>query len=57
MQRLTQEALDTRVHLRDLLAAGAGGIDTAGIDLDAIFDYAPYVRYADQIVDRLDSIV
>jgi adenylosuccinate lyase len=56
VQRLAQQALDTRVHLRELLAAGAGGIDTAGLDLDAIFDYAPYVRYADQIVDRLDSI-
>ena len=54
VQRLTQQALDTRVHLRELLAADSAG---AGLDLDAIFDYAPYVRYADQIVDRLDSIV
>ena len=40
--------------LRDLLAADPAG---AGLDLDAIFDYAPFVRYADQIVARLDAIV
>jgi adenylosuccinate lyase len=61
VQRLAQQALDTGVNLRDLAAAGAGeldsaGLDSAGLDLDAIFDYAPYVRYADQIVDRLDAI-
>ena len=28
-----------------------------GIDLDAIFDYAPFVRYAAEIVARLDEIV
>ena len=53
VQRLAQQALDTRVHLRELLAVDPAG---AGLDLDAIFDYAPYVRYADQIVDRLDAI-
>jgi adenylosuccinate lyase len=53
MQRLAQQALDTGVNLRDLVAADPAG---AGLDLDAIFDYAPYVRYADQIVDRLDAI-
>jgi len=53
VQRLAQQALDTRVHLRELLTSDPAG---AGLDLDAIFDYAPYVRYADQIVDRLDSI-
>jgi adenylosuccinate lyase len=56
VQRLAQQALDTGANLRDLAAAGAGGLDSAGLDLDAIFDYAPYVRYADQIVDRLDAI-
>ena len=40
--------------LRDLLAADPAG---AGLDLDAIFDYAPFVRYADQIIARLDAIV
>ena len=44
---------DTGVNLRDLVAADSTG---AGLDLDAIFDYAPYVRYADQIIDRLGAI-
>jgi adenylosuccinate lyase len=56
VQRLAQQALDTRVHLRELLAAGAGGGEIAGLDLDAIFDFAPYVRYAGEIVGRLDAI-
>jgi adenylosuccinate lyase len=54
VQRLAQEALDSRVPLRELLAADPAG---AGLDLDAIFDYAPFVRYADEIVGRLDAIV
>ena len=41
------------MHLRELLAADPAG---AGLDLDAIFDYAPFVRYADEIVGRLDAI-
>ncbi len=53
VQRLAQQAIDSRVHLRELLAADPAG---AGLDLDAIFDYAPFVRYADQIVGRLDAI-
>ena len=53
VQRLAQQAIDSRVHLRDLLAADPAG---AGLDLDAIFDYAPFVRYADEIVSRLDAI-
>ncbi|MGH3050246.1 MAG: adenylosuccinate lyase [Gaiellaceae bacterium] len=52
-QRLAQQALDTRVHLRELLASDPAG---EGLDLDAIFDFAPYVRYADEIVGRLDAI-
>jgi adenylosuccinate lyase len=54
VQRLAQQAIDSRVHLRELLAADPAG---AGLDLDAIFDYAPFVRYADEIVGRLDAIV
>jgi hypothetical protein len=27
-----------------------------GLDLEAIFDYAPFVRYAGEIVARLDAI-
>ena len=53
VQRLAQEALDTKVHMRVLLAADPAG---AGLDLDAIFDYASFVRYADEIVGRLDAI-
>ncbi|HET9094164.1 MAG TPA: adenylosuccinate lyase [Solirubrobacteraceae bacterium] len=53
VQRLAQQALDTRVHLRELLAGDPAG---EGIDLDAVFDFEPYIRYADQIVARLDAI-
>jgi adenylosuccinate lyase len=54
VQRLAQQALDSRVQLRELLAADPAG---SGLDLEAIFDYAPFVRYADEIVGRLDAIV
>lgn len=57
VQKLAQQALDTRVQLRELLESGAGGAATEGLDLDAIFDFAPYVRYADEIVGRLDAFV
>jgi len=53
VQRLAQRALDERVALRELLAADPAG---EGLDLDAIFDYAPFVRYAVAIVGRLDAI-
>jgi adenylosuccinate lyase len=53
VQRLAQQAIDSRVQLRELLAADPA---RAGLDLDAIFDYAPFVRYADEIVARLDTI-
>ena len=53
VQRLAQQALDERTPMRELLAADPAG---AGLDLDAIFDYAPFVRYADEIVGRLDVI-
>jgi adenylosuccinate lyase len=54
VQRLAQQAIDERRPLRELLAGDPAG---AGLDLDAIFDYAPFVRYADEIVERLDAIV
>jgi adenylosuccinate lyase len=53
VQRLAQQAIHSRVDLRELLTADPAG---AGLDLDAIFDYAPFVRYADEIVGRLDAI-
>ena len=53
VQRLTQLALEERRPLRDLLAADEAG---AGLDLESIFDYGSYVRYADEIVGRLEQI-
>jgi adenylosuccinate lyase len=53
VQRLAQRAIDDRVDLRELLAADPAAED---LDLDAIFDYAPFVRYAREIVGRLDAI-
>ena len=53
VQRTAQEAWDTRTPLRDLLAVEPAA---AGLDLDALFDYAPYIRHADEIFARLDSI-
>jgi adenylosuccinate lyase len=53
VQRLAQRAIAERSPLRQLLAADPAG---AGLDLDRIFDYAPFVRYADEIVGRLDAI-
>ena len=54
VQRLAQQAIADRRPMRELLAADPAG---AGLDLEAIFDYGPFVRYADDIVERLDEIV
>jgi adenylosuccinate lyase len=54
VQRLAQGAIDRRTPLRDLLAADPAGRE---LDLESIFDYGPFVRYADEIVGRLDAIV
>jgi adenylosuccinate lyase len=53
VQRTAQQAWDSRVPLRSLLAAEPAA---AGLDLDAIFDYDHYVRHADAILARLDEI-
>jgi adenylosuccinate lyase len=53
VQRLAQRALDEHTALRDLLAADPAG---AALDLGSIFDYTPFVRYAGEIVARLDEI-
>jgi len=53
VQRLAQQAIAQRVALRELLAADPAGAD---LDLDAIFDYAPFVVHAGTIVARLDAI-
>jgi adenylosuccinate lyase len=52
-QELAQRAWDEGTPLRELLAADER---TASLDLDAIFDYGHYTRYAREIVGRLDEI-
>jgi len=53
VQLLAQRALDTRTPLRELLATDPNGHE---LELEAIFDYSPFIRYADEIVGRLDAI-
>jgi adenylosuccinate lyase len=50
VQEASQRAWDERRPLRELLA------DRSDLDLDAIFDYAAFTRYAEEIVARLDSV-
>ncbi len=53
VQRLAQQAIAERTPLRELLS----GEPAAGrVDLDGIFDYGPFVRYAEEIVGRLEAI-
>jgi adenylosuccinate lyase len=54
VQRLAQQAIDEQVDMRELLAVDPAG---RGLDLGQIFDYAPFVRYARDIVGRLNEIV
>jgi adenylosuccinate lyase len=53
VQRLAREAIDERRPMRELLADDPAG---SGLDLDAIFDYRSFVRYAPEIVGRLQQI-
>jgi adenylosuccinate lyase len=53
VQELAQRAWDEGIALRDLLAEDERGRD---LDLESIFDYAHYIRYADEILARLDEI-
>ncbi|MGO9249470.1 MAG: adenylosuccinate lyase [Solirubrobacteraceae bacterium] len=55
VQELAQRAFlgDPPTPLRELLA---GDTRAAGLDLEEIFDYGHYVRYAQEIVQRLDGI-
>jgi adenylosuccinate lyase len=53
-QELAQRAWDEGIPLRELLAEDER-VRPLGLDLDEIFDYAHYVRYAEQIVGRLDG--
>ena len=52
-QETAQRAWAEGVPLRELLEADTR---TAGLDLDAIFDYAHFTRHAAEIVGRLDEI-
>jgi adenylosuccinate lyase len=52
-QELAQRARDEGVPLRELLAADERA---RGLDLEEIFDYGHYVRYAEQIIARLDRV-
>jgi len=51
VQRLAQEAWDTGTPLRSLLER-----EGVVIDLDAVFDYAPYVRHVPEVLERLEVI-
>jgi adenylosuccinate lyase len=54
VQELAQRAWDEGTPLRELLARDERVIPL-GLDLDAIFEYEHYVRYAHEIVGRLDA--
>jgi adenylosuccinate lyase len=51
VQENAQRAWDSGTHLRELLAQAA-----PELDLDAVFDLAPYARHAHEIVGRLERI-
>ena len=53
VQRRAQQAIAERTPLRQLLADEPAA---AELDLDAIFDYGVFTRYAEEIVGRLESI-
>ncbi len=53
VQELAQRAYDEGVPLRELLS---GDPRARGLDLESIFDYSHYVRFASEIVGRLDRI-
>ena len=52
VQRLAQQAWDTRTPLRSLLEQEP----RVELDLDAIFDYGHYVRHVPEVLRRLDVI-
>ncbi len=53
VQELAQRAWDQGTPLRELLADDERAV---GLDLDAIFTYDHYTRYAGEIIQRLDGI-
>jgi len=52
VQRLAQEAWDTRTPLRELLEAEPD----VELDLEAVFDYAHYIRHVPEVLQRLEVI-
>jgi adenylosuccinate lyase len=53
VQRLAQQAWDTGTPLRSLLQSDP---EVPALDLDAVFDYAHYVRFVPEILSRLEVI-
>jgi adenylosuccinate lyase len=51
VQRLAQQAWDTGTPLRSLLEE-----EGVGIDLDAVFDYAHYIRHVPELLRRLETV-
>ncbi len=56
VQELAQRAWDEGTPLRELLA-GDERVAPLALELDEIFDYQHYVRYAKEIVGRLDGVL
>jgi adenylosuccinate lyase len=52
VQRLAQQAWDTRTPLRELLEAE----ESVELDLDAVFDYAHYIRHVPYVLQRLEVV-
>jgi adenylosuccinate lyase len=52
VQRLAQQAWDTGTPLRALLEAEPD----VDLDLDAVFDFAPYVRHVPEVLERLEVV-
>ncbi len=53
VQELAQRAWDEGTPLQGLLAQDERAV---GLDLEEIFTYDHYIRYAEEIVRRLDAI-
>jgi len=56
VQELSQRAMHEGTPLRELLAQD-GRVRAADLDLDAIFDHEHYIRYAEDIVGRLEGML
>jgi adenylosuccinate lyase len=52
VQRLAQQAWEERTPLRELLQQEEG----VELDLDAVFDYAHYIRHVPAVLERLAVI-